>query len=406
MNTSSTEERQALTGGLTKYTQLSEGDPYFFDFQSQEANQELYEATKSRYFEKYPEFARLSEEMEIVFQTFRAEYDRLINLAVGFLRSAELSNFGRWNDVTAQTWNRIVFTHHRVPQEFYDRLLQLSNRIRNEYFETAPLSHPFVTRQTQHASIVEILSDYERVDVSRRQMRELLIPLGLQALIKKDPWRKSNPNGYFTMGDERLSTAQYADNIIRQIAYMMGMKEGDEEEYEATAEEIIRINPSVFFAGFEEAVDLAMHLANRNYPEILRVLHTTKGKTKDVPDRLGRLQDPEFEAFRPFYSHLASMFFMGHEFSGTRVGLNRKSYQTLARVFHEELGLTQAKVRAEVAKLTPDEIQEINTTLTGQQVDEYIGIRPRASEATQATSTKKVVSVTHASLEKALSPVS
>lgn len=348
MNANTAAESQAIAGSLPQYTQLSEGDPYFFDFQAKAANQELYESTKARYFEKYPDFAKLAEEMEIVFQTFRAEYDRLINLAVGFLRSAEMSDFSRWNEVTAQTWNRIVFTHHRVPQEFYDRLLRIGNQVHSEYFEATPLNPSIISRQTEHRSSVDIISEYERIDVSRRQLQEILIPLGLRALYQKKPWGKNFP----------------IEPIIRQIAYVMGMKDGDEEEFEETADEIIRINPSLFFAGFEEAGDLIMQLDQQNYVEIIRVLQTTKSKVKGATERLGRLQDPEFEAFRPFYGHLATVFFAKHDFKTTRVPYNRKNYTALSQLFQKELGLTQARVRTEVARLTQQDIQEINAVIT------------------------------------------
>lgn len=39
-----------------KYTQFSEGDPYFFDFRADREDREKYVALKASYIERYPEF--------------------------------------------------------------------------------------------------------------------------------------------------------------------------------------------------------------------------------------------------------------------------------------------------------------------------------------------------------------
>lgn len=56
---------------------------------------------------------------------------------------------------------------------------------------------------------------------------------------------------------------------------------------------------------------------------------------------------------------MAKIFFLHHTYSVTRPGLHRKSYQNLAQLFQTTMGLTQAKVKQEVADLTSSEIHEV-----------------------------------------------
>lgn len=128
--------------------------------------------------------------MEISLQTYRSEFDRLSNLSVGFLRSAEINNFERWHETSHQKWNRIVLTHKQVPQEFYTSLLGIAHKIRNEYFEQPPLFDFILSNQHGHATLYEILSSYPRIDVTNRQLREHLMPIGIQELLKRNPWQK------------------------------------------------------------------------------------------------------------------------------------------------------------------------------------------------------------------------
>lgn len=131
------------------------------------------------------------EVLEIAFQTYRSEFDRLSNLAVGYLRSVETNDFERWQKTSNQKWNRLVLTHNKVPREFYSSLLGTANKIRNEYFEQPTLTDRILSNEREHASLYEILGGYPRIDVTNQQLREYLMPIGIRELIKKNPWEKT-----------------------------------------------------------------------------------------------------------------------------------------------------------------------------------------------------------------------
>ncbi len=154
-------------------------------------------------------------------------------------------------------------------------------------------------------------------------------------------------------------------NLIRQILVVLCMK--DDEADEAEEESIVRINPKIFFEGFEEAIDLGMLLSNKEYTQVLKVLQTTK-------TALGRLQDQDFQPFHPFYEHLGKIFMLHHRFGDTRPGLQRRHYQGLAQMFNSELGMTQAKVRAEIGKITNSEMEEMSVYFEPAYFNKFIGL--------------------------------
>jgi hypothetical protein len=127
--------------------------------------------------------------------------------------------------------------------------------------------------------------------------------------------------------------------MLNQILLILSL----EDEIPSPQEDgtMVRINPKAFFEGFEEAVHLTMLLAKKEYSQILTVLQTTK-------TRVGRLQDDDFESFKPYYAHLAKMFFLHHTYVSTRPGLQRKGYQNLVQFFQATTGMTQTKVQQEI----------------------------------------------------------
>lgn len=165
------------------------------------------------------------------------------------------------------------------------------------------------------------------------------------------------------MNGAAISTQDCAKNMLNQVLLVLCMEDDALTPQENAA--VVRINPRVFFDGFEEAVDLSMLLANKEYSQVLSVLQTTKS-------RLGRLQDEDFESFQPYYVHLAKIFFMHHTYSVTRPGLQRKGYQNLAQLFQTSLGLTQSKVKQQIAELTSGEIQEMGAYFEKPFLDQLL----------------------------------
>lgn len=127
--------------------------------------------------------------------------------------------------------------------------------------------------------------------------------------------------------------------MLNQILIILSLEDEIPNPQEDST--IVRINPKVFFEGFEEAVRLSMLLAKKEYSQILSVLQTTK-------TRVGRLEDNDFETFKPYYAHLAKMFYLYHTYDSTRLGLQRKGYQNLVRFFQATMGMTQTKVQQEI----------------------------------------------------------
>ncbi len=191
MNIDTLPDEEIISENPVKYTPLSEWDPYFIDFQTKTEDRIKYIRLREIYSEKFPEFRRLLDVMELSFQTYRSELNRLSQLAVGFLRSAEINDFEHWKTTSRQKWNRLVLTHKQVPQEFYTILLDTANKIRNEYFETEPIRDKILSKETDHATLYEIISEYQQLDVTRKQLLEYLIPMGIWAILKKIPGRKS-----------------------------------------------------------------------------------------------------------------------------------------------------------------------------------------------------------------------
>ncbi len=138
--------------------------------------------------------------------------------------------------------------------------------------------------------------------------------------------------------------------MLNQILLILSLEDEIPNPQEDST--IVRINPKVFFEGFEEAVRLSMLLAKKEYSQILSVLQTTKA-------RVGRLQDDDFKTFKPYYIHLAKMFFLYHKYCDTRIGLQRKGYQNLVQFFQASTGMTQSKVQQEISELTSSEIEEM-----------------------------------------------
>ncbi|MDD2745382.1 MAG: hypothetical protein PHU93_02485 [Candidatus Gracilibacteria bacterium] len=364
MNTCSVSEEESPPIILPKYTQLSEGDPYFFDFREKQEDKAAFLLAKSNYLEKYPEFGKMLEILEIAFQTNRAEYDRLTNLSIGYLRSVDLNNFEHWQAVSRQKWNYLVLTHKQVPQEFYTSILNTANKIRNEYFQQEAIYDSILSRVTDHASLYDILSQYPKIDISQRQLREFLIPIGLRALIQRNPW-KNQSGSFIDMNGKKMSPEVCAKNMLHQLLVVLYVE--DDNTTEEERESIIRINPKVFFEGFEEAIDLSMLIANKEYSQVLKVLQTTK-------TALGRLQDKDFQPFLSYYEHLGKIFLFHHHFTDTRPGLQRRGYQSLAQLYNAELGLTQTKVRAEINSLTSIDVKEINSYFEDSFFNKLIGI--------------------------------
>lgn len=237
----------------------------FFDFREKQEDKTTFILAKSDYLEKYPEFGKMLEILEIAFQTNRAEYDRLTNLSVGYLRSVDLNNFEHWQTVSRQKWNYLVLTHKQVPQEFYTSILNTANKIRNEYFQQEPVYDSILSRVTDHASLYDILSQYQKIDISQRQLREFLVPIGLRALVQRNPW-KNRSGSFVDMNGANMSPEVCAKNMLQQLLVVLCME--DDSNTEQERESIIRINPKVFRRLQEVATDPAMLIANREYSQV------------------------------------------------------------------------------------------------------------------------------------------
>ncbi len=151
--------------------------------------------------------------------------------------------------------------------------------------------------------------------------------------------------------------------MLNQILLVLS----SEEEIPSSQEDstMVRINPKAFFEGLEEAVHLSMLLAKKEYSQILSVLQTTK-------TRVGRLQDDDFESFKPYYAHLAKMFFLHHTYVSTRPGLQRKGYQNLVQFFQATTGMTQTKVQREIQELTRSEAEASKEYFQQSPIDKII----------------------------------
>jgi hypothetical protein len=300
--------------------------------------------------------------MEISFQTYRSELNRLSNLSVGFLRSAELDDFEHWEKISKQRWNRIVLTHKQVPREFYTVLLATADDIRNEFIDREPVRDKILSKETDHASLYQIISEHRHIDVSRKQLREYLVPMGLRAILERNPWK--NTQGCFEHKGKLISPMDWARSMMNQLLIVLCMEDDGTEP--GDDEKIVRINPKVFFGGFEEAIDLAILLAKKEYTQILMVLQTTK-------TRVGRLKDGDFEPFIPYYEHLAKIFLFHHRFTDTRPGLQRRHYQHLSQLFQTELGYTQSKVKARIESITPLQMKKLNAEYEVPIMEKFLG---------------------------------
>ncbi len=115
-----------------QYTQVLGCDPFFVDIRRLRMHLD-------NYTREFPDLKTLLDAIEILYEVRRNEFNRLQDLAIGFIRSVKINNFEQWKMVTSQRWNRCVLTHPEVPQEYYEILLATANQIRNEFFLQEPI---------------------------------------------------------------------------------------------------------------------------------------------------------------------------------------------------------------------------------------------------------------------------
>lgn len=78
------------------------------------------------------------------------------------------------------------------------------------------------------------------------------------------------------MNGKDISPQECAKNMLNQVLFTLSVEDENLTPQEDAS--MIRINPKIFFDGFEEAVDLTMLLANKEYSEVLSVLQNTKNR--------------------------------------------------------------------------------------------------------------------------------
>jgi hypothetical protein len=207
----------------------------------------------------------------------------------------------------------------------------------------------------------ELLFERPHLDVCESFARTSLVRHGVFELLEKNPWKRWQKH---PENPEKLQVDSAIADILRHVLIVLSidpkdpsaqriirMIDGDDTPPCEPGNAYIRVSTALFLRGLEELVDLSLALVQQNYSEVTRTLKTdNKG--------LGRLKDPDYTPFLPYYAFLGSIFFMTQQMPSGKHNPKRKSWQQLASVFNQELGISLKSTQEMGASLSRSDTLE------------------------------------------------
>lgn len=87
------------------------------------------EAVQHIYIKRYPEIRKAIKLLEVIYGTDRAQFYRIVDLAMGFLVATDENHFDHWDHISTRNWNASILSDERLPQEFVTIVMECHTNI-------------------------------------------------------------------------------------------------------------------------------------------------------------------------------------------------------------------------------------------------------------------------------------